>query len=117
MNYRYNQTLCSSLVKYVNDNQDDWDRFIDRVLFAYRTTVSKSTNQTPFFLAFGKNPKLLIEDEYPVGEKVECDEDESLTRRIETMSDISQLQKQAQVKIKDSQAKYKKYFDAKHAAP
>ena len=33
----YNQTLCNSLVKFLNDGQDNWDDFIDPVLLAYRT--------------------------------------------------------------------------------
>jgi IS30 family transposase len=39
---RYNQTLCHCLVKYVNSKQTDWDLFINRSLFAYRTSRQKS---------------------------------------------------------------------------
>jgi hypothetical protein len=31
----YNQTLQRSLVKLVNQQQTDWDEFLDGVLFAY----------------------------------------------------------------------------------
>lgn len=49
---RFNQTLQRSLVKFVNNNQNDWDNKIDGVLFAYRTSQQKSTNHTPFELMY-----------------------------------------------------------------
>lgn len=49
---RFNQTLQRSLVKFVNNNQTDWDEKLDGVLFAYRTSQQKSTNHTPFELMY-----------------------------------------------------------------
>lgn len=51
---RYNQTLQRSLVKLVNNQQTDWDEYLDGVLFAYRTSVQKSTKITPFELMYGR---------------------------------------------------------------
>ena len=45
---RFNQTLQRSLVKVANKDQNDWDEYIDGILFAYRTAIQKSTNRTPF---------------------------------------------------------------------
>ena len=47
---RFNQTLTDALVKKCNDDQHRWDEHIESVLFAYRTSVHKSTKMTPFFL-------------------------------------------------------------------
>ena len=49
---RFNQTLQRSLVKLVNDNQNDWDELLDGVLFAYRTAKQKSTQVSPFELTY-----------------------------------------------------------------
>ena len=49
---RFNQTLQRSLVKFVNDNQNDWDEKIDGVLFAYTTSQQKSTNHSSFELMY-----------------------------------------------------------------
>ena len=49
---RFNQTLQRSLVKMVNKNQDNWDEYIDGVLFAYRTCRQKSTKITPFEIMY-----------------------------------------------------------------
>jgi len=60
---RMNQTLTTALVKFVNENQDDWDVHIKSVLFAYRTSKNDSTKFTPFQLMFGRAPVLPIEME------------------------------------------------------
>jgi transposase InsO family protein len=49
---RFNQTLQRSLVKLVNKQQDNWDEYIDGVLFAYRTSVHKSTQVSPFEMMY-----------------------------------------------------------------
>jgi len=49
---RFNQTLQRSLIKMVNSEQNNWDQYIDGVLFAYRTSVQKSTKITPFELMY-----------------------------------------------------------------
>lgn len=49
---RFNQTLQRSLVKLANEDQDNWDEYLDGVLFAYRTSHHKSTKLTPFELMY-----------------------------------------------------------------
>jgi len=45
---RFNQTIQRALLKLVKKEQNDWDQYIDGVLFGYRTAVQKSTQKTPF---------------------------------------------------------------------
>ena len=75
-------------MKYLNDEQDNWDDFIDPVLLVYRRSVHKTTKKTPYFLAFGKEPTLLIEEQFPVNGSSEGASDEdldaALTRRVES---------------------------------
>ena len=49
---RYNQIIQRSLLKLVNDKQDNWDILLDGVMLAYRTAVHKSTGITPFEMMF-----------------------------------------------------------------
>ena len=37
-----------------NTEKDDWDEKIPTVLWAYRTSYKRSTDQTPFWLVYGK---------------------------------------------------------------
>ena len=38
------------------EKQDDWERYLPLVLYAYRTSVHLSTGVTPFSLMFGRVP-------------------------------------------------------------
>ena len=44
----------------VNEDQNDWDKYIDSVLFAYRTSRQDSSKYTPFFL-YGRQNILPID--------------------------------------------------------
>ena len=39
-------------MKFVNENQSDWDEKLDGILFAHRTSQQKSTCVTPFELMY-----------------------------------------------------------------
>ena len=49
---RFNQTLQRALIKLVKKEQNDWDLYIDGVLFGYRTAIQKSTEKTPFEIMY-----------------------------------------------------------------
>ena len=51
---RMNQTLEKALLKMVNEKQNNWDDFIDPILFAYRTSQQKSTKYSPYEMVFGR---------------------------------------------------------------
>ena len=55
---RFNRTLKLMLAKLVENKGHDWDRLLGPVLFSYRTTPHSSTNETPFFLLYGRDAKL-----------------------------------------------------------
>ena len=58
---RFNQMLQRSLLKMVEENKNDWERFLDPILLAYRTSKQASTKYSPFFLMYGREPRLLID--------------------------------------------------------
>ena len=55
---RTNRTLEEMLRSYCTDNQDDWANKLTLVEFHYNNTINSSTGFTPFYLAYGFNPKL-----------------------------------------------------------
>ena len=56
------------------EHQDDWDNFLEPVLFGIRTSVQESTKYTPFYLMHGREARLPLEVE-----------------KSEVVSDVAQL--------------------------
>ena len=57
---RFNQTLQRSLLKMIDENQNEWDKYLDSVL-AYCTSKQASTRFSPFFLLYGREPRLPVD--------------------------------------------------------
>ena len=53
---RFNCSLLQLLRCYVN-TEDDWERYLPLVLYAYRTTQHSTTGVSPFQLMFGRPPQ------------------------------------------------------------
>ena len=47
-----------TIQKMVNDNQDDWDQFIDSTLFSIRVKKQMTTKFTPFYLMYHREAKV-----------------------------------------------------------
>lgn len=45
---------------FVNDPQLDWSLYIPYVLFAYRTSLQETIQETPFYLVYGRDARLPI---------------------------------------------------------
>ena len=58
---RFNKTLAEMLSKYISNKQHDWDIYLPFCLFAYRTAIQKSIKESPFFLTYGREPKIPID--------------------------------------------------------
>ena len=58
---RFNRTVEAMLAKMVQANQRDWDCYLPKVLFAYRTSIHETTGFTPYHLNFGHSPVLPID--------------------------------------------------------
>lgn len=53
---RYNQTLERRLRHFINEHQDDWDRFVQPLTYAYNTQTHRSTGTSPFSLVLSRHP-------------------------------------------------------------
>ena len=58
---RFNRTLTTMLAKTVERGGKDWDEKLPFVLFAYRASQQQSTLESPFFLLYGRDPRLPTE--------------------------------------------------------
>ena len=57
----FNATLCEGLSMYVSTHQKDWDRHLPLTLFAYRVTPHPTTGESPFYLLYGREPRLPLD--------------------------------------------------------
>ncbi len=55
---RVNRTLEQMLRMYIGPKMDDWDVWLGPVQFAYNNAVHDSTGYSPFFLNFGRQPRV-----------------------------------------------------------
>lgn len=69
---RFNHTLVTMLSMYCSAKQDDWDRAIPAVLFAYRTSSHASSKHSPAFLMFGRTPQYPVDVALRLHPKVEA---------------------------------------------
>ena len=58
---RFNQTLQRQLLKFVSEEQNDWDLYLDSIAFSYRVSRQDSTKTSSFYLVYGRQAKLPIE--------------------------------------------------------
>ncbi len=58
---RFNPTLQRALLKMVQENEAEWHKYLDSVLFAYRTSKQASTKYSPFFIMYGREPRLPVD--------------------------------------------------------
>ena len=54
---RFNATFCTQLAKYYDEDKDDWDVYLQSVVYAYNTGIHASTGFVPYELAFGRRQK------------------------------------------------------------
>lgn len=93
---------------FVSKHQKDWDVFIAAALFAFRTSPSDSTGETPLYLLFGREARLpmevsLLPPEDPTNSIIEH------RRRI--VKSIEIVQQIARENIALAQQKMKEYYD------
>ena len=60
---RFNRTITAELAKAVNEDKDNWPSLLPAKVFAYNTTVQKSTGYSPFELIHTFYPRLPLDNE------------------------------------------------------
>ena len=114
------QTLTQSLVKLVNNEQDDCDLHIESLLFAYRTRKNDCTIHTPFYVIFSREAKLPIELQIPcrTGSSKEDNASHDTAEIEETVLQMKDIHSQVKAKVNDNtekaQERQKKHYDRKH---
>lgn len=111
---RFNQTLCRSLVKFINESQDDWDQKLESILFGYRAAKHRTTGFSPFFMMYHREALLPIDIELMPNPS--SDDVEPINDYIQAMLQVrDDLKPEAMRSIKRAQDYQKEYYDKRHA--
>ena len=63
---RMNQTLISMLGTLPEHKKKDWTSYIGMLVLAYNSTKFDSTGFSPYFLIFGREPRLPVDNMFPL---------------------------------------------------
>ena len=87
---RFNLTLCRSLVKFINESQDDWDQKLESILFGYRAAKHRTTGFSSFFMLYHREALLPIDVELMPNRRSECVEpiDDYIQAMLQVRDDL-----------------------------
>ena len=105
----------------MEENEDSWDEYIEGTMFTINTNESTTTKYSPFFLMFGRIPRLPFEVEkleQPITDPEnlslvvqDLSSEEAIRERLEEMSRLRDtLFPRVDENIKQAQEKQKQQF-------
>ena len=105
----FNRTLTAMLAKTVQRGGRDWDQHLPYVLFAYQASLQESTQESPFFLLYGRDPRLPTENVLsPIRSRQLVDLKEYGTELATKMSQAWEIAKQS---VGRAQRRQKVFYD------
>ena len=113
---RFNKFLTDTLATNLNGNHQNWHNIIDLCLFTYRTSISRTLNETPFYLIYARDALLPQDLELPVDKRnLRSVEDADIYKYKLLQRKILKEAYEKLNKYKDIQReKYKQYYDQTH---
>ena len=104
---RFNKTLCEEITK-VAENLQEWNKYIQPILYAYRTKELAISKTSPYKLVYGMEPKVIENPEVGI---------EISERLLEITNRVPQLRASARKAIKEAQDKINLAFGEKERLP
>ena len=108
---RFNSTLCNMLGTLSEEEKSDWKSYLGCMTHAYNCTKHASTTYSPYFLMFGRHPRLPIDVEFGLP-KHNCGDNSSKSRYVQKLKRRLNYALKKASKYSDQQAqKYKSSYD------
>ena len=107
-----NKVIVSRLKKRLNDAKGKWVEELPHVLWTYRITPRRSTEETPFSMTYGAEAVIPLETSFPTSRTSSFnpkDNNEQLTRSLDL---IEEKRENAMVQLAHYQQKLKQGYDA-----
>ena len=114
---RFNSTLCNMLGTLSEEEKSDWKSHLGCMTHAYNCTKHASTTYSPYYLMFGRHPRLPIDVEFGLN-KPNCSDNSSKSRYIQKLRRRLNYAFQKASKYSDQQAsRYKHSYDKSVKGP
>ena len=106
---RFNKTLLNMLGTLPNDVKKRWQDWVPTLTHAYNCTTSKVTGYSPYFLIYGRQPRLPIDIKYVVNITDSYSDCKSYATKLE--HHLKWAYEAAQRHIDKETSRYKEYYD------
>ena len=88
---RFNSTLCNMLGTLSEEEKSDWKSYLGCMTHAYNCTKHASTTYSPYYLMFGRHPRLPIDVEFGLS-KSNSGDNSSKSRYIQKLRRLANQQ-------------------------
>ena len=109
---RFNKTLLNMIGTLNPEEKVDWTGKIQALTYAYNCTSSQTTGYSPFFLFYGREPRIPIDVEFRLPENREQESLPEFVRKLKQT--LEQAYEIAKGVSSDQMMRHKRYFDQKH---
>ena len=114
---RFNSTLCNMLGTLSEEEKSDWKSYLGCMTHAYNCTKHASTTYSPYYLMFGRHPRLPIDVEFGLP-KSNSGNNSSKSRYVQKLRRRLNYAFQKATKVANQQAnKYKSSYDKSIKGP
>ena len=114
---RFNSTLCNMLGTLSEEEKSDWKSYLGCMTHAYNCTKHASTTYSPYYLMFGRHPRLPIDVEFGLP-KSNSGDNSRKSRYVQKLRRRLNYAFQKATKVANQQAnKYKSSYDKSIKGP
>ena len=114
---RFNSTLCNMLGTLSEEEKSDWKSYLGCMTHAYNCTKHASTTYSPYYLMFGRHPRVPIDVEFGLP-KTNSGDNSSKSRYVQKLRRRLNYAFQKANKFANQQAqKYKSSYDKSIKGP
>ena len=111
----FNKTLRAMIAKHAQKFGNCWDKYVQHLLFAYRSKPHESTQESPFYLLYGRDARIPTETALStVRTPYQVDIDDY---KLDLVTGLTESWKIARTNIARAQKHQKTYYDKKAKKP
>lgn len=110
---RFNQTLLKMLGTLEDDQKSDWKSYVAPLVHAYNATRHDSTKFSPYYLMFGRHPRLAIDAYLGLYSGHDSDTHSRISYASKLSKRLQYAYKVAAAEAEKNAARYKCHYDLK----